>query len=257
MPYVTDPDLDFLQYSEQEELDVLVNYLIKLPNGKKRFNSRLMQYERVDAHYPNHHKYWNLIAAEVQHFGGHFFANFITGNGVPYRSILERVCRKSGIEYCSEKSTEKLEILLLSKILMDSMKKMGSEELQGFMKELKINPHDYTRNTLSKDIKKIIRREKIKPRIVGVLLASSIAKLAISKTMKFSLLKGLKIGANKVFWGKTAALLTGPFGVALTTTWILNDLAKPDYRMMVPIVIQIAYMRIVTEEKRQLSLTAA
>ena len=257
MPYITDPDLAFLQHSEQEELDVLVNYLTKLPNGKKRFNSRLMQYERVDKYFPDHKKYWNLIAAEIQYFGGHFFANFITGNGVPYRSMLERVCKKSGIEYAGEKSTEKLEIMLLSKVLMESMKKMPSQELQSFMKELKINPHDYTRQTLSKDIKKIIRREKIKPRVIGVLLASSIAKLAISKTMKFSLLKGLKIGAHKFFWGKTIALFTGPFGVALTTTWILNDLAKPDYRMMIPIVIQIAYMRIATEEKRQLSLSAA
>jgi len=257
MPYITDPDLEFLQHSEQEELDVLVNYLIKLPNGKKRFNSRLMQYDRVDMHYPNHNKYWNLIAAEVQHFGGHFFANFITGNGVPYRSILERVCRKIGIEYVEEKSTEKLEVMLLSKILMDSMKKMKSDELQEFMKELNINPHDYTRNTLSKDIKKIIRREKIKPKIIGVLLASSIAKLAISKTMKFSLLKGLKMGAHKFFWGKTAAILTGPIGLALTTTWILNDLAKPDYRIMVPIVIQIAFMRIITLERRQLEFVVA
>jgi len=257
MPYITDPDLVFLQNSKQEDLDILVNYLTKLPNGKKRFNSRLMQYDRVDHYFPNHKKYWNLIAAEVQHFGGHFFANFITGSGVPYRHMLERVCKKSGIDYVQQKSTEKLEVILLSKILMDSMQKMSANDLRDFMKELSINPHDYTRQTLSKDIKKIIRKEKIKPRIVGVLLASSVAKLAVTKTMKFSLLKGLKIGAHKVFWGKVATVLTGPLGIAFTATWILNDIAKPDYRMMIPIVIQIAYMRIATEEKQQLELCVA
>ena len=75
--------------------------------------------------------------------------------------------------------------------------------------------------------------------------------------MNISLLKGLKFGAHKAFLGKTAAMLTGPFGIAFTATWILNDLAKPDYKMMIPIVIQIAYMRILTEEKRQLKLAAA
>lgn len=257
MPYITDPDLAFLQYSSQQDLDILVNYLTKLPNGKKRFNSRLMQYERVDTFFPNHKKYWNLIAAEVQHFGGHFFANFLTGTGVTYRSMLERVCKKSGIDFSEQKSTEKLEIMLLSKILMESMKKMPATDLKQFMKDMSINPHDYTRNTLSNDIRKIIRKETIKPKIIGVLLASSVAKIAVSKTMKFSLLKGLKFGAHKAFLGKTAAMLTGPFGIAFTATWILNDLAKPDYKMMIPIVIQIAYMRILTEEKRQLKLAAA
>ena len=257
MPYLTDPDLTFLQYSNQEELDVLVKYLTKLPNGRKRFNSRLMQYDRVQQFFPNHKKYWNLIAAEVQSYGGHLFANFMTGKGVPYRNILERVCKKSGISFTQEKSTEKLEIMLLSKILMDSMKKMPAKELQSFMQEMKINPHDYTRKTLSNDIKKIIRKENMKPRVVGVLLASSVAKIAISKTMKFSILKGLKFGAHKFFLGKTAAILTGPFGVAFTTAWVLNDLARPDYRIMIPIVIQIAYMRIITNEKTQLLCKAA
>ena len=257
MPYISDPDLTFLQYSKQEDLDVLVNYITKLPSGKKRFNSRLMQYDRVQEHFPNHKKYWNLVAAEIQNFGGHIFANFITGKGVPYRSMLERVCKKSGIEYTKDKSTEKLEVMLLSKILMDSMQKMDASELQNFMKEMKINPHDYTRKTLSNDIKKIIRKENMKPRVIGVLLASSVAKLAISKSMKYSILKGLKIGAHKLFLGKTAAVLTGPVGMAFTTAWVLNDLARPDYKIMTPIVIQIAYMRIATTEKMQLICKAA
>ncbi|MEM1136371.1 MAG: DUF3944 domain-containing protein, partial [Bacteroidota bacterium] len=220
MPHITDPDLTFLQYSSQKELDVLVNYLTRMPNGRKRLQAKLMHYDRVQAHFPDHKKYWNLIAAEIQNYGGHLFANFITGKGVPYRSILERVCKKSGIKNIADKSSSKLEIMLISKILMDSMQKMSSQELQDFISQMGINPHDYTRKTLNKDIKRLIKQEKMKPRIIGVLLASSIAKLAVSKTLKFGLLKGLKFGANKLFLGKAITFLTGPFGMAFTITWI-------------------------------------
>ena len=48
---------------------------------------------------------------------------------------------------------------------------------------------------------------------------------------------------------KTASLLTGPIGWVITGLWTAIDLAGPAYRVTIPAVIQVAYLRILSENR--------
>lgn len=73
--YRPDPDLDFLQRCDQADLDIVVTYLTKTKNGDIRVAETLTQEPRYKEFQPDHAKYWDLVAAELQHFGGNTFAN--------------------------------------------------------------------------------------------------------------------------------------------------------------------------------------
>ncbi len=63
LKYREDKHLEFLSTLSNEELDVLVKILTST------FTNDLDIEERYKKYYPNHKKYWNLIAADYQHFG--------------------------------------------------------------------------------------------------------------------------------------------------------------------------------------------
>ena len=54
--------------------------------------------------------------------------------------------------------------------------------------------------------------------------------------------RGLTIAANAALT-KWLSVLAGPIGWAVTALWTVIDIAGPAYRVTIPAVIQIAYMR--------------
>ena len=54
--------------------------------------------------------------------------------------------------------------------------------------------------------------------------------------------RGVTLGANAAF-ARGIGAFAGPIGWALTAIWTAYDLASPAYRVTVPCVVQIAYMR--------------
>ena len=69
MAYRHDPDLEFLGSCTSEELNELVALLTYDKDGEKRYTEGLTTKNSYKRHYPNHSKYWQDIAEEVQLFG--------------------------------------------------------------------------------------------------------------------------------------------------------------------------------------------
>ncbi len=242
MNYIPDPDLDFLRYCSQPQLDVLVNYLTVNTKGKARRGQMLTKSARYQEHAPNHPKYWNLIAAEIQFAGGHKLANYLTGEGALYRTTLDKVCKKMKVKAAPAVSTEEVEMLFVLEIFQRSLDKMSAEELKELLASLEIEPKEFSKQALVMAAQTAIKAGKVKPQLIAGFLSSALAKVMLKKTAAAALLKGLKYGLKKATV-KFLGLLTGPVGFAATATWILNDLAGPSYKIIVPIVVQIAYMR--------------
>lgn len=74
-------------------------------------------------------------------------------------------------------------------------------------------------------------------------LANVVAKQAIGR--------GIAVIASGTVLSRTLSILTGPVGWALTTAWTAYDIAGPAYRVIVPAVIYIAYLR---RKNQQLAL---
>ena len=131
MAYRYDNDLEFLGQMKSEELGDLVYCLTHDRDGSVRFTEELTTNELYKEHYPNHVKYWKLIAAEIQCFGANTFATLLRGGeGVEYKEVLIDVCDKMDVNYNKDSSVEKIEGNLLMKILRDALEKMSPEELK-------------------------------------------------------------------------------------------------------------------------------
>ena len=72
-----------------------------------------------------HVEYWDLIAEELQRFGGNSIVNVLRGGeGVLYREILIDVAGKMKVNFNKESPTELIELHLLTKMMTDSLEKM-------------------------------------------------------------------------------------------------------------------------------------
>ena len=245
MAYRHDPDLEFLDSLSSEELNDLVYLLTHDKDGERRLTESLTQEDNYKKHYPNHKQYWKEIAAEIQCFGGNTFANMFRGGGVPYKEVLCDVCDKMKVNYNKDSSTKKIEQNLLMKILEDALEKMSPEEIEKLGKELGLeNTAKLTSQSLTAIFLAVFRAGGFKSYQLTLIIVNAVLKVLIGR--------GLPLVGN-VLLVRIANILTGPIGWVITGLWTAIDIAGPAYRVTIPAVIQIAYLRTLSENRDAIS----
>lgn len=225
-----DKDLLFLAECRNDDLQTLADYLVYDPKDKKkRFNESLSDTRNYQICYP--HAMKNLvieITNELSYYGSNDIAYFVRGifgkqKGVSYREILEDVCDKLKVNYNKTTSTELVEQYLLQKVLADAVEKMSSEEVDILCADFGLKG--------KQDMAHIFA------------LGSPIYYRAIILLVQ-ALVKRMGLAAAAYFvGGRLLALLAGPVGLIITGLWAAADIAGPAYRVTIPCVILIAYMR--------------
>ena len=230
-----DRDLLFLQQADNEDLKTLVDILTHDTDGEIRIAEQLTNTDAYLYCYPYQlNMMWQEIAGELQRFGGNTLANLCRNEGIRYREILQDVCRKLEVYFCGYESTEEIERHLLEKVCMDSVENMSEEELRKMIQELNIpmkNPRKYMIVTA---LQMAIRRGGILFTRIAVYITRLISRMLIGRS-------ALMIGSNLL--NKVLGTLAGPLGWVITAGWTVYDLASPAYRVTIPGVIQVAYMR--------------
>ena len=234
LTYRTDKDLEFLQECSSDDLSVLVSFLTKTKDGSLRQTEELTEEARYKQYYPDHSKYWNLIAAELQTFGGNTFLNKVRGYGVPYRELLMDACNKMKVNYNSSASVEVIEMDLLMKILTDSIEKMDTEKLRTIVEDLNLKTTDLSKQAVIAALQAGVRFSGFAAYQAAVIVANQVAKMLIGR--------GLSVAANAGL-NRAIAAFTGPIGWVLMGLWTLIDIAGPAYRVTIPCVIQVAFLR--------------
>lgn len=234
LTYRTDKDLEFLQECSSDDLSVLVSILTKTKDGSLRLTEELTEEARYKQYYPDHSKYWNLIAAELQTFGGNTFMNKVRDGGVPYRELLMDACNKMKVNYNSSASVEVIEMNLLMKILTDSIEKMDTEELRAIVEDLNLKTTDLSKQAVIAALQAGVRFSGFAAYQVAVIVANQVAKMLIGR--------GLSVAANAGL-NRTIAAFAGPIGWVLMSLWTLIAIAGPAYRITIPCVIQVAFLR--------------
>lgn len=235
MAYRQDDDLIFLEHASNEDLDVLVKYITTGKNGDKRLTEELTTNPRYIANQPDHAKYWDLIAAEVQCFGANTFATMLRGGqGVLYKEVLTDVCKKLKVNFNAKSDVETIERNMLLKLLEDSLDKMSEEDMKEIVESLKLKTTGITKQAVMAALQIAIRQGGFMSYQIAVIVANAIAKAIIGR--------GLAFGVNASLT-KAISVFAGPIGWAITAVWTAVDLAGPAYRVTIPAVIQVAYMR--------------
>lgn len=236
MAYRYDTNLEFLGEMNSEELDDLVYCLIHDKNGEVRFTEELTVSDTYKEHCPDHEKYWELIAAEVQCFGANTFATILRGGkGIEYKEVLMDVCDKMKVNYNKNSSAEKIETNLLMKILTDALENMSPEELKELAQVTGVkNTSGITAETMVGVFQAVFR--------AGGFKSYQLTLIIVNATLKALIGRGLSFAGNAALT-RTMAILTGPIGWVITGLWTAIDIAGAAYRVTIPAVIQVAVLR--------------
>jgi len=227
LTYRKDEHLEFLSTLDNDELGVLVEILIKSStNG-------LIKEEKYKSNYPNHKKYWDLIAADYQRFGGNTFANIFRGSGVLYKEILKNVCDKMKVNYPKTASVDEMEQNLIQKVIGEMIEKMSLEEKKHFLEELGLKPKDFSKAAIMMAIQLAIKQGGVFGYQLAAIVANLFAKTLIGKGLVF-------VAANQALI--KYFMIFGPIG-PIWWGWFLIDIAGPAYRVTIPATIYIASLR--------------
>lgn len=236
MAYRYDSDLEFLHSMESKDLDVLVETL----TGKDKTNAteNLSQQNGYKRHYPNHIKYVDEIAEELQRFGGNTFITYLFrgGKGVLYKEILCDVCDKMKVNYNKNSSVERIEGELFSKILEKAIDEMDEQTLKELPKNLKINTaKGFSKQAVMIAMQSSIRAGGFASYQIAVIVANAVARAVLGRGLSFAANAGLT---------RAMSIFAGPIGWVVTGLWTAIDIAGPAYRITIPAVIQVAFLRL-------------
>ncbi|MDD2729038.1 DUF3944 domain-containing protein [Malikia sp.] len=236
MAYRYDPDLEFLEQCASKDMDDLVYCITHDKDGSARITEELTATAVYKRHNPDHHQYWELIAAEVQCFGANSFATlFRGGKGVQYKEVLTDVCEKMKVNFNKDSNVEVIEQNLLMKILKDSIEKMSAAEVRQLAESMGVkNLNTITPEALVGGFQTIFR--------MGGFKSYQLTLIVVNAVMKALMGRGLTLAGNAALT-RVAAVMTGPIGWVITGLWTAVDLAGAAYRVTIPAVIQIAFLR--------------
>lgn len=240
MAYLEDKNLEFLQYCSTEDLQILVDYLTKDKDGQLRVSEELTTKESYKKYYSHSLPImWKEIAEELQHYGGNTFANTFRGSGVPYREILTDVAKKQKVNFNSDNSVELIEQYILQSIMQKAIEKMSEEELKNFLTEMNAGKIVGTKQALTAGALTALRLGGFGTYKMAVVVANAVAKSLLGRGLTF---------AGNATLTRTLGVALGTIGWIITALWTAIDIASPAYRVTIPCVIQVAYMRLKFQE---------
>jgi len=167
-----------------------------------------------------------LLVRELQHFGGNTFVNLFRRNGVSYNEIVDDVASHLKIKAPSSSSVEAKEAMIIDCVFTSSWKKMSDDERSQILRDMGIST-SVNLDKLSRMDMPIWQR--------AALVANGLAQTTAGKVLP--LIAGLGIG-------RVLGVLTGPVGLAITGLYTAYDISNPAFRVTLPCVVQIAWIRL-------------
>ena len=161
-----------------------------------------------------------LLVRELQHFGGNTFVNLFRRNGVSYSEIVDDVASHLKVKVQAAASVEEKEALIIDCVFTSSWKKMSDDERRQILRGMGISA------SVSLDIPVWQK---------AALVANSLAQTTAGKVLP--LIAGLGIG-------RVLGVLTGPVVLAITGLYTAYDISNPAFRVTLPCVVQIAWIRL-------------
>lgn len=175
------------------------------------------------------------MVKELGLYGGNSVVNFFKGEGADYSTILRKVAKRLKVSFRDSQSDKVIEGYMLQKLFDDMSDRLSDEELRTMAQEFGVKPLRYSRQAIVAALQIAIRRGGIYGLTWSMSVANVVARQAIGR--------GVTTFASGTVLSRSISVLAGPVGWALTAAWTAYDIAGPAYRVIVPAVIQIAYIR--------------
>ncbi len=182
--------------------------------------------------------YVDDLVSEIRLFGGNTFVNLFRGDGVPYLEIAGDVADKVGAKYEMTAARE-IEHAVLLKVLDKARERMSAEEkaeLTRIFREAGVDNVDLGAGI---PLGVILAQAGVR---LGGFAAYQLAMIVANAVARAVLGRGLTLAANAAL-ARGIAVFAGPIGWAVTAIWTALDIAGPAYRVTIPVVCHVAYLR--------------
>ena len=233
---IADPDLALLDSADVDDLVVLIDHITDKGEGRISLSSdtckTLANAKAVRTIPPATRA---LIAEELQRFGGNSFINLLRGGtGVPYKEIVCDVASHLKADFTPSQSCGEVEISAVNAVLVQSFAKMSEQEKAALFAEFGGTYMPGAGPAVMAALQAVIKASGFGAFKLAAVVANAVAKAILGRGLAFGATTGLMRGISA---------FAGPIGWAITAVWTAFDLGSPAYRVTVPCVIQIAYMR--------------
>ena len=231
-----------LNVADVEDLCVLADYITDNGEGRLSLDSDInKKLSGCSKHKVFIQADRNLIAQEILLFGGNTIANiyrslFSSSSTISYAELVQDVAKKAGAQFSENDPLQDIEQAILIRIFKQAFEKMPEAERKRVLDDLGIA-----------SIGALSSIGMGTAAGAAVSSALSMANLNIAAMVASAVstqMLGRAVVSGATFAGsRSAAALAGPIGIAGATLWTLADLSSPAYRVTLPCVVQVAYMR--------------
>jgi len=233
--YREDYDLmSILENASNDDVGILIDIITDNEKGRVSLNNDIRD-ELINAKQKPSFSDKVKIAGEIQGFGANSIISMVFrgGQGVLYKEIVCDVASHVGANFNDKQDISMLESAILLKIIEKSLEKMSEEEKKKFFDQFGVKYEGIGPVAMATLIG-VIKISGFAFYKMAAMVAQAIAKSLLGKGLSFvatgTLMRGISV-------------FSGPIGWAITAIWTAADVASPAYRVTVPCVIQIAYMR--------------
>lgn len=234
---ITDIDLAHLiDNAEFEDIAALIDYVTDQGKGRVSLASETLSTLILskEAGYISPQSR-ALLVEVIKRYGGHTVMNFFRGGeGVAYREIVRDVASHMDVKTKNDEPCGSMEATIVMVVLKKAFDDMTEEQRDGLFKEFGgvykpgAGPAAFA-----------VLQGLIKAYGFGAFKVTLIVVNALSKAI---LGRGLALAGNAALM-RSIGVFAGPIGWAVTAVWTIFDLGSPAYRVTVPCVLHIAYMR--------------
>lgn len=239
----TDKDLRFLSSCENEDLRVLCDILTHDRLGNIRVTEQLTATDEYNRNYPEDMLFLvPQISNELLKYGSNTLVTFWHNEPDSYQTVLRRVCKQMDVRTMEKDSVTKMERNLLTTLCQDTLNKMSERELRLLANENGIPDKTLTRQALTAALLMAIRTSRA--------ILTRIAARVIQYIVEIITIRGVATAGIETATRAVGGAL-GPIGWIALGAWTVYDITSPAYRVCVPAVLQVAYMRLNRFEKER------
>lgn len=243
-----------LAQADVDDLDILVDYITDNGAGRISLNNdvcaRLVKCKERKTYSAEDRV---RIGREIRAFGGNTLTNVyrdVRGSlkfgsllnkvlpdvdaTVSYDEIVKDVASHLKVPFDKNEDVLIVEDGILRKILRDSFERMSPAERATVLKELNVADLGMLGPAASAALIAAGRAGGFATYKLALVVANGVSKALLGR--------GLPLVVNAAA-ARTVGIVLGPIGWVVTGVWTLADMASPAYRVTVPCVVQIAYMR--------------
>ena len=231
---ITDPYLtDLFQASSDEDLIPIRDYILSAVTNTLDIDDDY----KAKPDQPT--TYIDKMVSEIRLYGGNTIVNLFRGDGVEYSEIVADVGNKISAEFEADASVMEKENAILRKILEEAIKKMSPEDLadmeEAFREAGLRNVNICAGMPVGMILAQIgINTTGFAAYQTAVIVANAVAKRVLGRGLTF---------AGNAALTRTIAIFTGPVGLTISGLWTLIDIAGPAYRVTIPVVAHVAFLR--------------